>query len=152
MKILLFLSAVIIMAISSGCVSNTATTTDGRVCEALSDDQVNYLVVMTRNAVKKNGKKHNISDRELAFIMRAKPDIQVKYRGDRFGTMTISWETPHHIIGMRFDDHLDAHFPQCALMVRGTDGKKFQKPDQNTGVRRANRNILKEQYAAPEKR
>ena len=152
MKFLLFLSALLIMAISSGCVSRTAVTTDGRACKALSDDQITYLVVMTRNAVKKNAKKHNISDRELAFVMRTKPDIQVKYRGDCFGTMMISWETPHHIVGMRFEDYLDAHFPQCALMIRGTDGKKFRKTAPAGKERRSGRNILKEQYAAPEKR
>jgi hypothetical protein len=152
MKILLFLAAIIITAISSGCVSSTAITTDGRECKALSDDQITYLVVMTRNAVKKNAKKHHISDRELAFIVRTKPDIQIKYRGDCFGTMSITWETPYHIVGMRFEDYLDARFPQCAFMLRGTDGKKFQKAAPNAKTRRPGGNILQEQYTIPEKR
>ena len=152
MKILLFLAAIIITAISSGCISNTAITTDGRECKALSDDQITYLVVMTRNAVKKNAKKYNISDRELAFIMRTKPDIQIKYRGDCFVTISITWETPYHIVGMRFEDYLDASFPQCAFMLRGTDGKKFQKAAPNAKTRRPGGNILQEQYTIPEKR
>ncbi len=152
MKILLSLAAIIITAISSGCVSNTAVTTDGRECKALSDDQITYLVVMTRNAVKKNAKKHNISDRELAFVLRTQPEIEVQYRGDCFGTMSITWETPYHIVGMRFEDYLDAHFPQCALMIRGTDGKKFQKAAPDTRACRPGGNILQEQYGTPEKR
>ena len=133
MKFLLFLSAVLIMAISSGCVSRTAVTTDGRECKALSDDQITYLVVMTRNAVKKNAKKHNISDRELAFVMRTKPDIQIKYRGDCFGTLLIYWRTPARRIGMRIEDHFNAFPPSCAMIIGSNNGEITTgvKPDKS---------------------
>ena len=66
MKLLLFLLSLSILAISSGCVLRTAVTTDGRECQPLSEKQIEYLIVMTRNAVKKNAKKHKISSREVA--------------------------------------------------------------------------------------
>lgn len=130
-SMLLLPLTLLIIAASSGCVSRTAVTTDGRKCRALSDEQIEYLTVMTRNAVIKNAAKHKLSAAEVNFIRKTEPDIKVRYRGDCFGTMFIQWETHAHVIGMRFENRLDVRLPQCALIVRSTDGKKFQPPQQD---------------------
>ena len=123
----LILSALIILS-GFGCVSRTAVTTDGRKCRALPDSQIEYLTVMTRNAIIKNAAKHQISAKELNQIRNTPPDLKIQYRGDCFGTLYLTWETPFRVVGMRFEDHLDVRIPQCALILRGTDGKKFQNP------------------------
>ena len=133
MKSLILSLFVLTALISGGCIIGpTATTDDGRTCRALSEKQLEYLIAITRNALKSD-KKNKISAFELRIINTTRPDINIEYRGDCFGTAIITWETPTRKIGMWFDRHLDVRIPQCAMIVQNTDGKNFGRirPDRN---------------------
>ena len=133
MKLLLLSFSVLMLLLSSGCISGpTAMTDDGRKCRALTEKQLQYLIVMARNSLRAD-KKNNISPAELRIINNTPPDLNIEYRGDCFGTAIITWETPTRKLGMWFDRHLDVSIPQCAMIVQNTDGKKFGRirPDKS---------------------
>ena len=133
MKSLILSFFVLTALISGGCIIGpTATTSDGRTCRALSEKQLEYLIVMARNALKAD-KRNKISAFEMKIINTTRPDINIEYRGDCFGTAIITWETPTRKLGMWFDRYLDVRIPQCAMIVQNTDGKNFGRirPDRN---------------------
>ena len=135
MKLLLSSLFIFSVLFSGGCVLGpTSTTSDGRTCRALSEKQLSYLTALTRNALK-NDKKNNISPQEWRIINTTDPDLNIEYRGDCFGTVIITWETPTRKLGMMFDRQLDVRIPQCAMIVQNTDGKNFGRIRPNRTLR-----------------
>ena len=67
--------------------------------------------------MKNNVKKGVVSAAEAAFAERNEPNVDIRYRGDRYGTAFITWRTRTRVIGLRFDNELDADIPSCSLAI-----------------------------------
>jgi len=67
--------------------------------------------------MKNNVKKGMVSAAEAAFAEKNEPNVEIRYRGDRYGTAFITWRTRTRVIGLRFDNELDADMPSCALAI-----------------------------------
>lgn len=134
MKKLLFLSSLMLL-IFTGCRSNTGTTIYGTECKVLSDNQINDLIRFSRKSLYKNAAKYKITAEELDIVRKTYPELRTEYRGDCYGTMLISWETPTRKLGIRLENHLDAEVPSCALAITTTDGKRAGTIQPNKTIR-----------------
>ena len=65
--------------------------------------------------MKNNVKKGVVSAAEAAFAERNEPNVDIRYRGDCYGTAFITWRTRTRVVGLRFDNELDADIPSCSL-------------------------------------
>ena len=120
-----------ILILLSGCaVHPEAVTIFGDPCKAITPGRTHELIVYSRLAIRKNAKKHQFTAQELDIINNTYPQLLAKYRGDCYGTFSILWNTPQRIIGMRYENDLNAELPSCALVITTTNGDyKSIKPD-----------------------
>ncbi|MBO5668039.1 MAG: hypothetical protein J6S43_02840 [Lentisphaeria bacterium] len=98
----------------TGCTSTVIV--DGVEYQALSKSQINHLVVISRAALQENLKKELITRQEYRYAMRNEPSVRVQYRGDRFGTATVSWRTGERLLEFRYDEDLTGEIiPKCSF-------------------------------------
>ena len=110
-------SCIISLLLALVCCSCAPTTQDiyGKSCTALTDRQIKRLIIKSRLAMKNNVKKGVVSASEAAFAERNEPNVDIRYRGDCYGTAFITWRTRTRVVGLRFDNELDADIPSCSL-------------------------------------
>ena len=115
----------------AGCSSAPeGTTIFGDPCQPISAKRTHELIVYSRLAIRKNAKKYNFTPEEMRIVNKTYPQLMPKYRGDCFGTFLILWNTPQRVIGMRYENDLNAALPSCALVITTSDGDyKGVKPD-----------------------
>ena len=116
------ISVLAILLLCCGCAAPTATTVFGDPCEALSEKQLTYLAGFSRTALKKNAVKYKFTQEELDIVKNTEPRLRTEYRGNRYGTLFVLWNTPKRILGMRFEGALDVEVPSCAMVIGSTDG------------------------------
>ena len=92
MKFFIF-STVAFLLLCAGCAAPQSTTVFGDPCEALTEEQFNYLIAFSRGAIKKNSAKYKITQEESNIVKNTPPRLQTEYRGNRYGTLFIIWAT-----------------------------------------------------------
>lgn len=116
------ITALAMILLCGGCAAPDATTIFGDPCEALSAKQLSYLTGFSRTALKKNAVKYKFTREELDIVKNSEPRLRTEYRGNRYGTLFVLWDTPKRILGMRFEGKLDIEVPSCAMIIGSTDG------------------------------
>jgi hypothetical protein len=111
-KFFICLVAVIIL---SSC-ATYVTGTDGGKYEALTQKEINHLIIISRKAMPENLKKRLVSKREYDDVMRIVPTVKIEYRGDKYGTATVIWRTRGRKIEFQYHDYLtDEIIPRCSF-------------------------------------
>ena len=117
-KILLYFFALLLVIIA-GCA--TVTDENGNTYRALSSGDKERLIEICRLTLIKHQakyqKKQLVTAEECLFVRRNEPEIQVKYRGDRFGTAKISWYCGKRKLEFIFHDDLTAKIPVCQFAI-----------------------------------
>ena len=113
-KFLLMFAALIFLG-AGGCA--TVTDEDGNTYRALSSSDRENLIETCRLTLIKHQKKGLITAQECAFARYNKPEFQVKYRGDRFGTAKIAWYCGKRKLEFIFHDDLTAKIPVCQFAI-----------------------------------
>ena len=127
MKYLLFFLLLLI----TGCAGNYVSNPDGSKYLALSEKEIARLVNISRSSSKINLKKRLITNAEYSFIMNTPPGIRITYRGDRFGTAVISWQTRERILSFSYEDDL------TAMVIAGCSFSTYTIPEHERGIRPA---------------
>ena len=110
--IAVLLSGVMMFA---GCAAYV-TAENNEKYRALSKEEIRHLVDISRFSLKKSLKQRIISPAEYRFMMTNEPGIKINYRGDRFGTAVLSWQTKRRILEFRYEDDLTAEvIPGCTF-------------------------------------
>lgn len=92
------------------------TGTDGGKYEALTQKEINHLIIISRKAMPENLKKRLVSKREYDDVMRIVPTVKIEYRGDKYGTATVIWRTRGRKIEFQYHDYLtDEIIPRCSF-------------------------------------
>ena len=111
-KFFICLVAVIML---SSC-ATYVTGTDGGKYEALTQKEINHLIIISRKAMPENLKKRLVSKREYDDVMRIVPTVKIEYRGDKYGTATVIWRTRGRKIEFQYHDYLtDEIIPRCSF-------------------------------------
>lgn len=114
MKLSTFLFAFCTALFISGCTSTV--TVDGVKYQALSKSQTARLVTISRASMHENLKKQLVTRQEYRYVMHNEPSVRIQYRGDRFGTATVSWRTKERLLEFRYDDDLTRKIiPKCSF-------------------------------------
>ena len=100
-----------------GCCScaTYVTTEDGSRYKALSRSQIEHLVTISRASLHDSLTKGMITRVEYYDAIHSEPMVRVDYRGDRFGTATVSWRTRGRLLEFRYEDDLTAKIIQKCL-------------------------------------
>lgn len=114
MKILTFVFSFMLLIAVSGCVSHV-TMPDGNEYRALSRSEINRLILISRLSLKDNLDKKLITRKEYTDAMRNEPTVRIDYRGDRFGTATITWRTRDRKLEFYYHDDLTAEVLPCSF-------------------------------------
>ena len=128
---LFIIPALLVLLFCGACTTDHALTIYGDECQALTEEQFNYLIALARGTLKKNADKYKFTQEERDIIEKTAPRLQTEYRGDRYGTLFILWDTPQRRLGMRYENQLDIAMPSCAMIIGSTDGNHVGgiKPD-----------------------
>ena len=121
---------IIALLLICGC-APTVMDADNRPCRGLTDSEIQYLVNITRSAMKHSVKKKTISPDEAEFALKNPPMVKIEYRGDAFGTAHITWRVGTRIVGLRFDQELNITLPSCTLVVTTAPDKDSILPDKS---------------------
>lgn len=92
------------------------TGADGNEYEALSDGEIEHLIIISRKAMVDNLKKKLVTQREFDDVMRLQPIVKVDYRGDKYGTATVIWRTRGRKLEFQYHDYLTEEvIPRCSF-------------------------------------
>ncbi|MBE6378743.1 MAG: hypothetical protein E7051_08010 [Lentisphaerae bacterium] len=103
------------MLMLSSC-ATYVTGSDGNQYEALTEKEIDRLIIISRKAMPENLKKRLVSKREYEDVMRTLPTVKIDYRGDKYGTATVIWRTRGRKVEFQYHDFLtDEIIPRCSF-------------------------------------
>ena len=103
------------MLMLSSC-ATYVTGSDGNQYEALTEKEIDRLIIISRKAMPENLKKRLVSKREYEDVMRTLPTVKIDYRGDKYGTATVIWRTRGRKVEFQYHDFLtDEISPRCSF-------------------------------------
>ena len=105
MKVLRIAAGLFLTVIFCSC-ATYVTTSDGETFEALSKKDKARLVAISRRSLEDSLRKRMVTQIEYNDAMKLSPEIKVDYRGDKFGTATVTWMTRGRKLEFRFDEDL----------------------------------------------
>lgn len=114
MNKIIFSAAALLIVFLCGCTA-LVTMPDGTSYEALSNSEISRLVMISRLSLKENLQKKLITKAEYYDAMRKDPTVKIDYRGDRFGTATVTWRTRHRKLEFFYHDDLTAEVMPCSF-------------------------------------
>ena len=84
------------------------TGEDGQSYKALTRSQKEHLVIISRGSLTERLRSGIITRQEYYDAMHNEPMVRIDYRGDRYGTATITWRTRGRILEFRYEEDLTA--------------------------------------------
>ncbi|MBR7120689.1 MAG: hypothetical protein IKC94_00420 [Lentisphaeria bacterium] len=116
---LFILSAIMCFCAVFCCSCTTyAIGEDGNEYEALSKREIAHLVEISRAALQERLNKGIITRQEYYDAMHNEPMVRIDYRGDRFGTATITWRTRGRKLEFWYDENITSEtIPMCSFSV-----------------------------------
>lgn len=127
MKTITFILLLAGIMLFGGCATKV-TGEDGRKYQPLSASEVQRLVNISRISLKNSLKRRIISRSEYQFMLKNEPGIRITYRGDRFGTAIISWQTTSRVLEFRYEDDLSA------TVIAGCSFSTYEIPEHERGI------------------
>ena len=106
----------IIAAVMLSSCATYVTGSEGGTYEALTEKEINHLIIISRKAMPENLKKRLVTKREYNDVMRLEPTVKIVYRGDQYGTATVIWRTGGRKVEFTYHDYLtDEIIPRCSF-------------------------------------
>ncbi len=94
------------------------TGEDGKSYKALTAAQKEHLVIISRGSLTERLESGIITRQEYYDAMHNEPMMRIDYRGDRYGTATLTWRTRGRLLEFRYDEDLTAEIiEKCSFSI-----------------------------------
>ena len=113
------LSVVMLLSVFFCCSCATYETgEDGNSYKALTARQKERLVIISRGSLTGRLEDGIITRQEYYDAMHNEPMVRIDYRGDRYGTATVTWRTRGRQLEFRYDEDLTAEIiEKCSFAI-----------------------------------
>ena len=113
------LSVVMLLSVFFCCSCATYETgEDGNSYKALTTRQKERLVIISRGSLTGRLEDGIITRQEYYDAMHNEPMVRIDYRGDRYGTATVTWRTRGRQLEFRYDEDLTAEIiEKCSFAI-----------------------------------